>query len=616
MALRRLAWQKNAHLQSWGADKAVDGQYSNRVYTGNQCTISADKKQTATWRVDLQSVVCISYINIFYRTDNIPGCPVPGYYGQNCNQTCSENCQGKQCDAVTGNCVNGCTPGYQRPHCTYLNLALGKYAWQQNNWPNKPIAWGAAKAVDGQYSDRSSGGNQCTISADGKQTAEWRVDLQRLVSIRHINIFYRTDNAPSPGAFYNRFAGFFLFVSNTTSKEDGHLCFHKIQHVSGTPSENQTINCPVHGRYVIYYNERRQGVIYPSYYSTYAYNDLCELEVYGCPDRRHYGEYCDKLCPGNCHEQSCNITSGHCLGCKPGYKGPKCNQICDQQTYGLECSLSCGNCSDGETCHHVNGTCPRGCSEGMEGDRCQTACQRGSYGKDCSQNCSENCGVLGRCSKLTGECEGGCQPGWRGMRCDRECEKGMYGVNCNQWCGHCLNDTHCHHVTGTCLQGCFSGHKGELCNIECDGGMYGENCSQDCGHCVNDTQCHHINGTCSGGCSSGYKELLCIKKCDGGMYGDNCSQTCGHCLSDTQCHHISGTCSKGCSIGYNGALCQEDDVTDLLENVRRDVRRGGVGYDVIRFADNYIGVLIVTRPVVQTVSTGYVIMSQECVRCM
>lgn len=62
-------------------------------------------------------------------------------------------------------------------------------------------------------------------------------------------------------------AGFFLYVSNTTDKEDGHMCFHEIQTVPGTPFEDQTINCSVLGRYVIYYNERRPGVKYPSYYS-------------------------------------------------------------------------------------------------------------------------------------------------------------------------------------------------------------------------------------------------------------------------------------------------------------------------------------------------------------
>lgn len=76
-------------------------------------------------------------------------------------------------------------------------------------------------------------------------------------------------------------AGFSLYVSNTTVKEHGHICFHEIQTVNGTPSEDQRIDCPVRGRYVIYYNERKKNVVYPSYYSKFAFYELCELEVYG-----------------------------------------------------------------------------------------------------------------------------------------------------------------------------------------------------------------------------------------------------------------------------------------------------------------------------------------------
>lgn len=73
------------------------------------------------------------------------------------------------------------------------NLAIRRPTWQQYPWPSPEIDYGSENAVDGMYTDRGSGGH-CAISDNNQTTAMWRVDLGSVVSISHIDIYYRTDN--------------------------------------------------------------------------------------------------------------------------------------------------------------------------------------------------------------------------------------------------------------------------------------------------------------------------------------------------------------------------------------------------------------------------------------
>lgn len=85
----------------------------------------------------------------------------------------------------------------------------------------------------------------------------------------------------SSNGFTKRFLGFSLYVSNTTKKSEGSLCFKDTNFTLSTIPAVFNTTCPVHGQYVIYYNERLQGVTYPHGYSQYAFNELCEVEVFG-----------------------------------------------------------------------------------------------------------------------------------------------------------------------------------------------------------------------------------------------------------------------------------------------------------------------------------------------
>lgn len=68
-----------------------------------------------------------------------------------------------------------------------------------------------------------------------------------------INTFYREeyrfiftasimDSFAEPTEYTARMAGFSLYVSNTTIKEHGYLCFHELQTIVGTPLEDQWID--------------------------------------------------------------------------------------------------------------------------------------------------------------------------------------------------------------------------------------------------------------------------------------------------------------------------------------------------------------------------------------
>lgn len=72
-----------------------------------------------------------------------------------------------------------------------------------------------------------------------------------------------------------------MYISNTTSKEDGILCFRDTNYTRETIPNPQSILCRTYGRYVIYYNNRTQPPFPNDYSKDGANNELCEVEVFG-----------------------------------------------------------------------------------------------------------------------------------------------------------------------------------------------------------------------------------------------------------------------------------------------------------------------------------------------
>lgn len=83
-----------------------------------------------------------------------------------------------------------------------------------------------------------------------------------------------------------RLAGFSLYISNSDAKSPEDIKKSTLCYKDGPvlPPLNLTKICNEYGRYVIFYNERLDGIVYPKgYEATNVFTELCEVIVQGNP---------------------------------------------------------------------------------------------------------------------------------------------------------------------------------------------------------------------------------------------------------------------------------------------------------------------------------------------
>ena len=68
LAYQKPTWQSST-LGTHSSHLAVDGRKSDFSEAGNQCALSRDYKDTATWFVDLETIQNINQIKIYPRTE-------------------------------------------------------------------------------------------------------------------------------------------------------------------------------------------------------------------------------------------------------------------------------------------------------------------------------------------------------------------------------------------------------------------------------------------------------------------------------------------------------------------------------------------------------------------
>nr|XP_034321045.1 protein draper isoform X1 [Crassostrea gigas] len=389
------------------------------------------------------------------------------------------------------------------------------------------------------------------------KTVMWKVDLGGVYSIYSVNILFKNYEGYEIRQ-RGRFAGFSLYVSTTGNINDSTLCYKDGPQL---PPLNFTTTCTEHGRYVIFYNERLDGVTYSAEYEVHnVYTELCEVTVQGCKKHGVYGSNCDIPCPINCNDNMCHIENGSCLQCEPGWFEGYCNRKCSIGWHGVDCSQQCkGYCRDGTTCNHVTGLCDKGCESGWKGVQCDKECDNGTYGYNCVHSCSGHCLNSSICNKQTGHCDMGCDPGYTDSNCNKQCPCGRFGNGCLERCSrYCIDNEPCDHVSGECPSGCQDGYLGTDCTKTCPEGSYGKHCSFCCS--PNCKTCRHTDGVCT--CKAGWTGWNCTTECVN-SYGENCMYPCSENCINRICDRFNGSCMCNLQDGgkHHQAYVQRRETT-------------------------------------------------------
>jgi hypothetical protein len=85
-----------------------------------------------------------------------------------------------------------------------------------------------------------------------------------------------------------------------------------------------TVNC-VKWKFMVSHNHIHLKKKYTPFGSDYIQLETFPFKT-GCNETGYYGEMCDQQCPDGCQEQRCDVITGYCLGCLPGYQGLRCSK--------------------------------------------------------------------------------------------------------------------------------------------------------------------------------------------------------------------------------------------------------------------------------------------------
>ncbi|XP_052797128.1 platelet endothelial aggregation receptor 1-like [Mya arenaria] len=269
-------------------------------------------------------------------------CP-GGYYGSRCIHGCGY-CLNSPCDRVSGNCSEGCKPGYQHTPKCFEKCPIGTFGLKCSRHCSVHCDR-TCDRVRGHCSCQT--GYQLPKCIYECELGTWGKNCGQTCGGCHAENCSKTDGHCLSGCKYG-----YKISSDCMEKCDDGKYGYNCSETCSRNCEDPT-SCNTTTGFCGFCKRGWQGT-------------MCSER---CPDQR-YGQNCQEKC-GHCEGATCNIMDGHCISCIPGYiNDGRCKTGCEAGSHGVDCQERCGMCAGNKSCHPENGTCPLGCKTGFSGDGC------------------------------------------------------------------------------------------------------------------------------------------------------------------------------------------------------------------------------------------------------
>ncbi|XP_064596245.1 multiple epidermal growth factor-like domains protein 10 [Liolophura sinensis] len=270
------------------------------------------------------------------------------WFGDQCNRLCNCRQGNHRCDGITGDCPNGCLPGFNGTEC-YTECPEGTFGSDCN---------GVCHCKNESSCDKTDGTcdfQGCAAGYKGKNCES--------------ECYYGDFGEGCQGKCH-------CYLGHSECNRTTGHCGRGCQ--AGYTGDNCQQEC-VTGRYHLNCEKICHCKNRESCNKVYGTCDALGCEpgyqgpsCYRACETGRFGEKCQFFC--HCkNPASCNHANGTCdeHGCAAGYKGHNCQEECSTGRFGDKCENEC-HCKNLFSCNHVNGTCDESaCAAGYKGDICQ-----------------------------------------------------------------------------------------------------------------------------------------------------------------------------------------------------------------------------------------------------